>query len=523
MLATSMARFLASALLVALLVIPSGDGRNVRPAAVAGSFYPAGSRELENMTERMLNAASIPKLDGHVWALISPHAGYPYSGPVAAHAYAAIRGRSYQRVVVIAPSHFEGFGFTAIYNGDAYETPLGAVAIDREFAAKLAKSGDGSLKLSDRGHLKRGEQGEHALEVQLPFLQRALGNFRLVAVVMGDHSYEASRALGVALAKLIQSPDTLIVASSDLSHYHPYDEAVQLDRKPLQALQDWDYFSMSRNFAARSWEACGGGPIVAAMIAAERLGATHAVLLRYANSGDTAGDRSRVVGYGAAALVQSTSSAGAAADYSLVSADRQELLALARRSVESAVRDQKLYDVPAPRSDALLQDRGAFVTLKRHGDLRGCIGYTTATKSLHLTVRDVAALAAIRDPRFPPVTSEELGQLEYEVSVLSPLRRVRDINQIEVGRHGLLVKNRDYEGILLPQVPVEQQWNRKMFLEQVCRKAGLPGSCWKDPDTDLFSFTALVFGEEKKLSSGAEAAPAGMQTPASPAAHSSMR
>lgn len=512
------ARLLGSALLVALLAIPSGDGRMVRPAAVAGSFYPASARELENVTEQMMNAAAVPKLDGQVWAVVAPHAGYPYSGPVAAHAYAALRGRSYERVVVIAPSHFDGFGFSAIYNGDAYETPLGAVAIDKEFSTALAKSGAPSLKLSERGHAKRGEQGEHALEVQLPFLQRALGNFRLVAVIMGDQSYKASRALGVALAKLIRSPGTLIVASSDLSHYHPYDEAQQLDRKPLQALQEWDYYSMSLNFATRTWEACGGGPIVAAMIAAERLGATQAVLLKYANSGDSTGDRSRVVGYGAAAFVQSTSARRASPEYSLAPVDRQALLALARQSVESAVRERKLNDVPPPRSEALLQDRGAFVTLKRDGDLRGCIGYTTAPKSLYLTVRDVAVLAALRDPRFPAVSSGELGKLEYEISVLSPFRRVRDVNDIEVGRHGLMVKNRDSEGILLPQVPVEQRWDRKTFLEQVCRKAGLSGSCWKDPETDLFLFTALVFGEDKKISSKVPTSPSWTPVPAAPAA-----
>ena len=148
------------------------------------------------------------------------------------------------------------------------------------------------IKLSSRGHTPTPQGAEHALEVELPCLQRVLGDFQLVPVVMGDQSYESSRALGVALAKLIQGGDTLIVASSDLSHYHPYDEAVRIDHKTLNALQDWDYLSMSRNFETRVWEACGGGPIVAAMIAAERLGANQAEVLKYANSGDITGDRS---------------------------------------------------------------------------------------------------------------------------------------------------------------------------------------------------------------------------------------
>ncbi len=521
MLGLWLARGIGSALLVALLVVPSGDARKARPAAVAGSFYPANASELQTMTDGMLNAAVVPSLEGRVWAVVAPHAGYAYSGPVAAYTYAALRGRRYQRVVVIAPSHFESFGFSSVYNGEAYETPLGSVPVDRDFAKKLARLAGASVQLSDRGHLQRGQQGEHAVEVQLPFLQRAIGTFSLVPVVMGDQSYEASRALGVALAKLAKSSDTLIVASSDLSHYHAYPEAVRLDRKPLQALQDWDYFSLSRNLATRSWEACGGAPIVAAMIAAERLGAGRAVLLRYANSGDITGDRSRVVGYGAAAFIEASNpQQKASSEFSLAAPDREELLRLARKSLEAAVREKKLYEVPAARSDALQQDRGAFVTLTKGGELRGCIGYTSPVKSLDLTVRDVAAFAALRDPRFPPVTAAELDQLEYEVSVLSPFRRVKDVNEIQIGRHGLLAKKGEYEGVLLPQVAVEQHWDRRTFLDQVCRKAGLPASCWSDPDTDLFLFSAFVFSESKPANSGRPVPVATLEQPTAPAAHS---
>jgi len=143
------------------------------------------------------------------------------------------------------------------------------------------------------------------------------------------------------------------------------------------------------------------------------------------------------------------------------------------------------------------QERGAFTTLKESGELRGCIGYTSAAKPLYITVRDTATLAAMRDPRFPPVTASELPKLEYEISVLSPLRRVTDVQQIKVGEHGLLMKNGDSEGLLLPQVPVEQRWDRHTFLEQTCAKAGMPFTCWMDDNTDIFSFTAVVFGEHK--------------------------
>jgi len=165
--------------------------------------------------------------------------------------------------------------------------------------------------------------------------------------------------------------------------------------------------------------------------------------------------------------------------------------------VEYAVREKKAYEPTASASEVLNQERGAFVTLRKSGELRGCIGYTAAEKPLYLTVRDTATLAALRDTRFQPVSASELPQIDYEVSVLSPLRRVLDVRQIKVGQHGLLMKNGAYEGLLLPQVPVEERWDRQRFLEETCAKAGMRSDCWKDENTDIFVFTAVVFGENR--------------------------
>lgn len=456
------------------------------------------------MVEQFLAQAAPPEVHGTVVGLVSPHAGYMYSGGVAAYAYKLLQGKKYDRVVVISPSHFDLFDFASIYDGDAYETPLGRIPVDKEFARKLASSG-GSLRLSDRGHRIAGQQGEHSLEVQLPFLQVVLGDFKLVPIVMGDQNYDLCRELGIALARLLKDSPSLIVASSDLSHYHPYKDAVSIDRKTLRAIEEWDYLSMSRNFESRVWEACGGGPIIAAMIAAERLGARRAMVLHYANSGDVTGDKTRVVGYGAVALVKSSDSGKGSqeAAFELSPEEQKALLQIARKSVETAVREHKLYECPDPGFERLRQERGAFVTLKKHGQLRGCIGYVSPIKPLYLTVRDVAALAALRDPRFSPVTPAELAELDYEISVLSPLRRVLDIREIQVGRDGLVIKKGEAEGLLLPQVPVEQGWDRETFLRETCLKAGLPPESWRDPRTDIFRFTAFVFterGPERLLS-----------------------
>jgi hypothetical protein len=506
----------------------------VRPTAVAGSFYPADPKELGAMLDGFLAKAPPPPLD-NVIAISAPHAGYIYSGPVAAYSYALLKGRHYDRVVVVAPSHYEGFNFASVYDGAAYTTPFGQIPVDRAFAQKLAK-GSPWIRLSSVGHTPGPGHMEHSVEVQLPFLQRTIGQFQLVPIVMGNQNYDACRALGVELAKLVKGTNTLIVASSDLSHYHPYDEAVKLDRKVLNAIGEYDYFDLSRNLDLQNWEACGGGPIVAVMIAAERLGANRAQVLHYANTGDATGDHSRVVGYGAAAYFKAAPAKTEEKEFSLTAAEKSALLKIARQSAETSVRTGKQFEATAGGDADLEQERGAFVTITKNGDLRGCIGYVAPIKPLYLTVRDVAQMAALHDPRFRPVAAGELASLQYEISVLSPLRRVMDTQEIRVGRDGLLIHTASHEGLLLPQVPVEEHWDRDTFLEEVCYKAGLTqrpaaeataatgsanggprdartgqsidhplaygAGAWRDPGADLFRFTALVFNEKTPLEPG---------------------
>jgi AmmeMemoRadiSam system protein B len=280
----------------------SAEPRTVREASVAGAFYPATPEELAVAVDELL-ASVAPSPVENLVGLLAPHAGYIYSGPVAAHSYSLLRERQFNRVVVIAPAHFDLFRFASVFEGTAYATPLGEVPVDREFAAELAEMSS-AIELSGLGHRHTDSRTEHGIEVQLPFLQRTLKQFRLVPVVMGDQDYGLCREVGVAIAELAAGTDTLLVASSDLSHYHPYQEAVSRDRKTLRAIEEYDPLNLARHLEARTCEACGGGPIVAAMIAAERLGAHRAQVLHYANSGDTSGDRGRVVGYGAVAFAK---------------------------------------------------------------------------------------------------------------------------------------------------------------------------------------------------------------------------
>jgi AmmeMemoRadiSam system protein B/AmmeMemoRadiSam system protein A len=486
-------------ILVALCCCEAKD-QAVREPRFAGAFYPGDSLSLLQTVDQMLNQTKKVTLPGPILGLIAPHAGYIYSGHVSAQAYSLLKNSTIERIVIISPFHNGYFNGASVYTGDAYLTPLGIIPVDHAFSDNLCQQSP-LIKRSTQGHeAPLTDRGEHALEVQLPFLQRTLKNFKIVPIIMGDQSYATCRALGLALAKTINDTKTIIIASSDLSHFHEYNQAVKKDQAVTQAIQEWDYFNLSRNLNGRIWEACGGGPIVATMIACEHLGATEARLLKYANSGDVPrGDKSSVVGYAAIAFTNNPDKSWIPEnEFKLNKDEQEELLQIARRAVEYTVMNGKIAPVETIKSMTLLTEHGAFVTLEINKQLRGCIGYTAPILPLYQTVHQVAIKAALEDPRFPPVNKTELDKLEYSISVLSPFLHVQNIDQIKVGTHGLLIKNGHSEGLLLPQVATEQGWDRTAFLEQTCRKAGLQKDAWKDPQSDIFLFSAFVFGEDKK-------------------------
>lgn len=277
--------------------------QGIRKPAVAGQFYPATRDQLEQDIDRLLENSS--RFDvGHIVALIAPHAGYMYSGQVAAAAYKQIQGRKTDLVVVIAPSHMESFSGSSIYGGNYYATPLGTIPVHQALREQIARRSP-KLVVSDHGHdFSPFYRQEHSLEVQLPFLQRVLHSFSLIPIVMGDQDRPHCEALAEAMTTALSGQNALIVASSDLSHFHPYDKAVQLDQIVIDAVEAFDHRKLSQDLATRRCEACGGGPMITAMIAAKALGADQARILMYANSGDVTGDHSQVVGYLSAAFVR---------------------------------------------------------------------------------------------------------------------------------------------------------------------------------------------------------------------------
>ena len=489
------------------------DGRekkgNIRHPAVAGphSFYPSDPQILRRIVTDYLQQAEL-KIDKVPFGLIAPHAGYVYSGPVAGWAYRQVQGRTYRSVIVMAPSHMIPIRYISVMSSGIYITPLGEIQIDEELAQKLIDAGGDSIRASTSGHLHDARTpAEHSLEVQLPFLQVALGDFKIVPVIIGGQDWKASRDLGEALVKAA-SEDVLIVASSDLSHYHGYEEAYRLDGEVIELIERMDAEAIANGCSRNKLEACGSAPISALLFAADKKGARNVEILRHKTSGDIPGGmRDQVVGYLAAAVyygeewrkdkdtAQSEMKAQTGSGLTFTLEEQKYLLELARQSVSEALYVPFQLTKPDVKYPILSEKRGLFVTIKIGGRLRGCIGNLSPTEPLGELVKKVALQTAFDDPRFQPMTEKELDSVTFEITVLGEMARVRSSKEIVVGRHGILIKRGYNQGLLLPQVAVEMGWNREQFLEGVCQKAGLPPDAWRKKDTQINIFTADLFGE----------------------------
>jgi len=457
----------------------------VRRPAVAGSFYPAPARSLRNQVEEFLNQAEDAALSG-VRAIIAPHAGYVYSGQVAASAYAALKD-SWKQVVVISPSHQLAFDGISAYPGGAYQTPLGRLDVDLEALASLEE------QLPDLRYLEEAHANEHALEVQLPFLQIVLPEAKLIPLVMGSQDIATAQRLGKALAAAL--PDALVIASSDLSHYKSDATARILDGVAAEYINNFDPAGLLDSIKSGKSAACGAGPMAAAMFFARHRGATEGKVLEYATSARATGDTAQVVGYLAAAFYSTDTDPAeqepTMSKHDLIAQEQNILFDLARQTLDNHFNGIDLPTLTDPPS-RLTEERGVFVTLKKHGHLRGCIGYIRGDGPLWEATREMTLQAALDDPRFSPVTADEAPNLQLEISVLSPIEPCPDPALIEVGRHGLIIQHHGRSGLLLPQVPVEQGWNHEEFLRGTCHKAGLPANAWQKGATVLY-FSAQVF------------------------------
>lgn len=460
----------------------------LREPVVAGSFYPASATGLKETLREIFAKAPRRSIENKISGIIVPHAGYIYSGETAAVAYKLIEELSIKTVIILGPSHTVYFRGIALYPKGKWKTPLGEVEIDEEVAQKILS--DSSFFI-DRPEF---HEKEHSIEVQIPFLQEVLKDFKIVPLIVGDLPREAIQEVGEILGKILSSNEnTFPVASTDLYHGYSSKEGRETDERTLSLILDMDPLKFYDALQSGTAQACGGLPIAIIMQTMKTIEANNAQILYYTNSSEITGiEDGYTVGYGAVAFLKSEEKETG----SLSEEEKKELLKIARKSIEEAVSGKKL-SILSPESDRLTDKRGVFVTLKEGGVLRGCIGYVTGIKPLYQATRDAAVSAALEDPRFPPVTKEELPNIEIEISVLSPLRRVKSLEEIKVGEHGILIKRGFFQGLLLPQVAIENNWDKTTFLSHTCLKAGLPPECWKDPETEIYIFSAEIFEEEK--------------------------
>jgi AmmeMemoRadiSam system protein B/AmmeMemoRadiSam system protein A len=432
---------------------------SVRPAAVAGMFYPGDPRALAAEVDELLDGVESPAGPrlGFPKAIVVPHAGYIYSGPVAARAYdelAPARG-IVRRVVLLGPVHRVPVRGLAVPSAGAFATPLGTVRVDKEAIGAVRALPQ--VVTSDPAHAL-----EHSLEVQLPFLQKVLGDFALAPFAVGDATVEE---VAEVIERLWGGPETLIVISTDLSHYHSYDEARAIDGSTVRRIAalaaDIDHD-----------EACGATPLNGFLSLSKKKNLS-LKLLAACNSGDTAGGKDRVVGYSSFGLYED-------GEVALDEAGTT-LLSIARGAIE-----QQLFGngAQAPAAAWLKQPGATFVTLTKNGELRGCIGSLESVRALGEDVAANALGAAFRDPRFPAMTPAEWPQCRVEVSLLSapkPLRFADEADlfrQIEAGSDGLIIECDGKRATFLPQV-WEDLPQKRDFLAHLIRKAGLP------PDTRL--------------------------------------
>ena len=461
----------------------------IRPATQANRFYTGDAKELEYEVDSLLMRHNSSQVYDNLAALIVPHAGYYFSGNVAASAYMTINTKKrYKRIFLLGPSHHEWLnGASVNTEADYYATPLGNVKVAHETAINLTKA-DSVFAYNRSAHSQ-----EHCLEVQLPFLQCRLGDVPpIVPIIISTNDYYKLKRVADVL-KPYFTDENLFVISSDFSHYPSYEDACEVDAKTGKAIEtgNVDEFiatieananSSKRNLAT---SACGEFAIVTLMLMMDsQYDVKH---LMYQNSGDIDNyDHSRVVGYHSFAILRRDNTG-----FTLSDDEKKTLKGIAFQSIKDSL-DGKPIAQQTIRSSILNSKCGAFVSLHKFGRLRGCIGHFGEDYPLHEIVARMARAAAFEDPRFMPVTSDELADIDIEISVLTPMRRIQSIDEFQLHRHGIYIKKGFRSGTFLPQVADEVNWTKEEFIGHCAQdKAGIGWDGWRD--AELYVYEAIVF------------------------------
>lgn len=478
---------------------PMPLSKTIRQPAVAGQFYPADKNELSQMIDEFLTAAKPPAINGQPQILIVPHAGYVFSGRIAAYGFKVLANYEYDTVIVLGSSHNYPLENLALYNGDAVTTPLGEISVNKELTEQLIASN--KLIYADN----TVHAPEHSLEVEIPFLQKTLNNnFKLVLGLVNSDDPDLLAELAKTLAAQT-TPKTLIIISSDLTHYPNYEDAIYSDTKIINSILTKDANNLTKtinsiraeNRAGLETCACGASAIKIGLLIADKLNLMSQKIY-YSNSGDTPeyGDKERVVGYGAVVFSRQGTINKEQGKY-LNNEGQEAALGLVRNTLELAFGLAKEKNEDYKKFPIFNEKRGAFVTLKKDGQLRGCVGLIEPVEDLGQAIIEMTKAAAFNDSRFAPLTKEELNSIEIEISVLTLPQKISEPEkEIELGKHGVIVRQGSHSGVFLPQVAEETGWDLEEFMGQLCsQKAGLSPDCWKNKSVDIYTFEAQVIEE----------------------------
>jgi len=455
-----------------------------------GSFLPASSPPKDWLG---ISRSEIKNYANDLRILIVPHAGIDYSGQVAAWGFKQIEQKKYSKIFLLGASHRYFFNHAAVYPSGFWETPLGKTEIDSMTVKNLISEPE--IIPDPKPHLE-----EHSLELELIFLQKVLNQFKIIPILV---SQTDENLIGLLAQKIAENFDenSLLVISSDLSHYPDYETANLVDKKTIEGILSGDesIFLKTIKEVESSFEidtaACGQKAIQIGLRAAKVLKINDFQLIKYENSGDVTGEKRRVVGYAAIGGYSEKISKETPLEWQpLEETEQKTALIYVRKVLENYFSNSPEPEIPKP--EVFLKQYGAFVTLRRNGQLRGCIGTFEPQKPLWQTLREMAIAAATQDPRFPPITKDELKEIKIEISILSPRKKIDNWKEIKLGQHGVVVQKGFRSGTFLPQVATETGWDLEEFLSQLCtQKAGLPPDCYKDPLVNLYTFEAQILEE----------------------------
>jgi hypothetical protein len=464
----------------------------VRAATQANRFYTGDAKELSDEVDSLLALHVKDRQYEQVAALIVPHAGYYFSGNVAAAAYQSIPdSKEYKRIFLLGPSHHEWLdGVSVNTEFDYYATPLGNVKVDVETAQKLMEA-DSVFSYQPKAHDR-----EHCLEVQLPFLQKRLKDVPpIIPIIISTNDFLKLKRIAETLKPYL-TEENLFVVSSDFSHYPKYEDACEVDDRTGKAVESGDVerFIAQLEENARSGvrnlatSACGELAIATLMLMMQD-GGYEVKHLLYQNSGDTDNhDHSRVVGYHAFTIIRKTSQ-----EFALSDDEKRMLKDIALTSIKDSLDGKRIAQPIFNSQFSILNSKcGAFVSLHKQGRLRGCIGHFGEDVPLYEIVAEMARAAAFEDPRFMPVTKNELDDIDIEISVLTPMRRIQSLDEFELHRNGIYIRKGYRSGTFLPQVADEVNWTKEEFVSHCAQdKAGIGWSGWKD--AELYVYEAIVF------------------------------